>query len=105
MSSASTRRITMALVFAGVLAASLLYYFNASQPEPPRLAPASRTAWPDFAATRAKAEAGDAGAQTVLARMLAAGQGAQRHYAAAARWYRKAADQGDAEARAGLAEL
>src|ERR1035438_8646688 len=52
--------------------------------------------------TTARAEAGDAAAQTELGRLYYQGQGAGQDYAAAAKWYRKAAEQGVASAQFNL---
>lgn len=54
---------------------------------------------------RALAEAGDAEAQTALAGLYFAGQGAPEDAAAALRWYRRAAEQGDAVAQQNLGDL
>jgi len=43
------------------------------------------------------AERGDAEAQDILGNMYYNGQGVPQDYKEAARWYRKAAEQGDAE--------
>jgi len=52
-------------------------------------------------ATHARAEQGDAEAQARLAYMYSHGQGVQRDYDEAARWYRKSADQGNARGETG----
>lgn len=58
-----------------------------------------------IADVRARAEQGNATAQTELGRMLLEGNSAKPDYAQAALWLRKAADQGSAEARFYLAGL
>ncbi len=58
-----------------------------------------------FEAWRAEAEAGDAEAQTALAGLYFAGQGAPEDAAEAVRWYRRAAEQGDAVAQLNLGDL
>ena len=50
-------------------------------------------------ATRAKALQGDAAAQFNLGLMYAQGRGVAQDYGVAASWYRKAADQGNADAQ------
>jgi TPR repeat protein len=59
---------------------------------------------PDFAATKKKAEAGDAAAQFNLGWMYvnANGDGVPKYSAEAVKWYRKAADQGYANAQFNL---
>jgi len=52
---------------------------------------------------RARAEQGDAEAQSNLASMYFHGRGVPQHYGEALRWYRRAADQGDAKGEDGLA--
>lgn len=59
----------------------------------------------DVEATRAKAEVGDAAAQTRLGRAYANGQTLKQSYAEAAKWYRLAADHGHAPAQTALGEL
>ena len=51
---------------------------------------------PDFAATKKKAEAGDAEAQVRLGTIYDQGHGVTKDSAEAVRWFRKAADQGHA---------
>ena len=65
------------------------------------------TAWAgeDIAALRAKAEAGDANAQTRLGVLYETGDGVPKDYGKAAHWYRLAANQGVAEAQASLGFL
>ncbi|MHA1154082.1 MAG: tetratricopeptide repeat protein [Alphaproteobacteria bacterium] len=58
-----------------------------------------------FEQWRALAEAGDAEAQTALAGLYVAGQGAPADAAAAVRWYRRAAEQGHAVAQQNLGDL
>ena len=58
-----------------------------------------------FEEWRALAEAGDAAAQTALAGLYFAGQGAPADAAAALCWYRRAAEQGDAVAQQNLGDL
>lgn len=48
----------------------------------------------DASACRIRAQQGDAEAQLKLARMYYHGEGVRQDYNEAARWYRKAADQG-----------
>ena len=57
---------------------------------------------PDVAATRQKAEAGDATAQYSLGLMYYNGEGVPKDSAEAVKWYRKAADQGYADAQFNL---
>ena len=59
----------------------------------------------DFQETKAKADGGDAVAQTLLAEMYSKGTGAPQDYKEAAKWYRLAADQGHASAQKHLGEL
>ena len=56
----------------------------------------------DFAATKLKAEQGDAIAQHNLGVMYADGEGVTKDYIEAVKWYRKAAEQGLAEAKYNL---
>ena len=65
----------------------------------------SSIAGPDFDATKALAEKGDAYAQYSLAIMYGTGDGVPQDYAQAAKWSRKAADQGDASAQNSLGML
>jgi len=58
-----------------------------------------------IAATRDRAEAGDADAQYNLGFMYANGQGVPLDDAEAVRWYRLAADQGHAPAQANLGKM
>jgi TPR repeat protein len=59
----------------------------------------------DVAGLKAKAEQGDAQAQTQLGKALAQGEGVPRDYKQAARWYGQAASNGNSEAEAMLGEL
>lgn len=56
-----------------------------------------------FDETKAKAEAGDIAAQNALGIMYATGNGVRQDIFQASRWFRKAADQGDATAQYHLA--
>lgn len=56
-------------------------------------------------AIRGNAEQGQANAQFILGLMYAEGRGLPKDEAEAVRWYRKAADQGDADARHNLSLL
>lgn len=58
-----------------------------------------------FAETRTRAEKNDAVAQNNLAVMYATGSGVKQDYAAAARWYQKAGEQGYAVAQHNLGTL
>lgn len=60
---------------------------------------------PDLAATRAKAEQGDAEAQKTLGAIYAKGMGVKEDYTEAAKWYRLAAEQGNAAAQNAMGEL
>jgi TPR repeat protein len=53
----------------------------------------------DYEATKARAEAGDAEAQTSLGVMYQNGRGVAQNYQEAVRWYRLAAEQGHANAQ------
>ena len=57
---------------------------------------------PPFAETKAKAEAGDAKAQFNLGYMYAKGQGVEKDFKEAVKWFQKAADQGYAHAQDNL---
>ena len=65
------------------------------------------TAWAgeDIAALRAKAEAGDANAQTRLGVLYETGDGVPKDYGKAAHWYRLAANQGNDHAELYLGTL
>ena len=63
---------------------------------------ASGFAADDFAATKEKAEAGDAIAQSILGMMYAHGNGVPRDSAEAVKWYRRSADQGNLVAQTNL---
>src|SRR5262249_39738338 len=60
---------------------------------------------PDIPALKIKADKGDPEAQFLLGTAWAKGQGLTNNYEEAAKWYRRAADQGHAGAQAGLGEL
>lgn len=92
---------------AGLLCVGALAIYVTMEPGRPQSVstPAAHISWPDFAATKAGAEAGDARAQALFAKMHAEGHGTPRDYAAAARLYRLAAAQGHADGQHGLAEL
>ena len=60
---------------------------------------------PDLAATKLKAEQGDADAQKTLGTMYAKGQGVEEDYKEAAKWYLKSAEQGHAGSQVAIAEL
>ncbi len=63
-------------------------------------------AWADeAAAVRALAEQGDAKAQFALGTMYRDGQGVQRDYAKALRWWQKAAEQGIVDAQYALGNI
>jgi TPR repeat protein len=55
-----------------------------------------------FQETKARAEKGDADAQSWLGWCYASGQGVQQDYAQAVKWYRKAAEQGNTNAQFNL---
>ena len=55
-----------------------------------------------FAEAKAKAEAGDANAQSNLGSMYYKGQGVEQDFKEAVKWWQKAADQGFASAQNGL---
>ena len=59
----------------------------------------------DLAATKAKADKGDARAQWQLGEIYSRGQAVAGSYKEAAKWYRLAAEQGNPDAEAALAEL
>ncbi|MBI3851839.1 MAG: SEL1-like repeat protein [Verrucomicrobia bacterium] len=59
----------------------------------------------DFQETKAKADGGDAVAQTLLGEMYSKGAGASQDYKEAGKWYRLAANQGHAIAQKRLGEL
>jgi hypothetical protein len=63
------------------------------------------TSAPDVEGIKARAEKGEAAAQTDLAKLFTQGDGVKRDYQEAARWYLLAADQGFAAAQAALGEL
>lgn len=62
-------------------------------------------ALPPFAETKAKAEGGDAPAQSALGEIYAEGKQVRQDYKQAAEWYRKAAEQGIAKAQFNLGGL
>lgn len=113
MSRISFKRVGVTVLVAGGLAGIIYFRGSTREPEGGRAAGSGsdvaegtvRVAWPEVAATRAGAAAGDAVAQAWLGRMLAEGRGMARHYGEAAGWYRRAADQGLAEGQYRLAEL
>ena len=76
---------------------------RAAQAERERVAKAERAAQAERE-RRAKAEQGDANAQYNLGFMYYYGQGVNKDKAEAAKWYRKAAAQGDADAKRMLEE-
>jgi TPR repeat protein len=53
----------------------------------------------DYAATKARAEGGSAGAQWLLGSMYRDGKGVAQNYVEAAKWYRLAAMQGEIDAQ------
>jgi hypothetical protein len=74
-----------------------------SQPASAASVPASRrSARPNIADLTAKASAGDAAAQLELGFMYDAGKGVAKDAKEAEKWYRKAAEQGDASTQAFL---
>ena len=75
-----------------------------ASPRPQILADANAAA-SDVARMRTAAEQGDATAQYNLGRAYFAGQGIQRDYAEALKWFRRAADQGLAAAQYSLGEM
>ncbi|MDA1098462.1 MAG: tetratricopeptide repeat protein [Proteobacteria bacterium] len=64
-----------------------------------------QTNFEDETTIRAEAQRGNAKAQHELAVLLAVGKGAERHYAEAAQWFRRAAEQGHAGAQFWLGNL
>lgn len=62
-------------------------------------------AQPDFDATKARAEAGDASAQRMLGRMYRDGDGVSLDDLVSLRWFRLAAEQGDVSAQLALGEM
>ena len=65
-------------------------------------APSDAKARKIFLEAKAKAEAGDAVAQSILGDCYYFGEGVREDEAEAAKWYRKAADQGDVRAQFSL---
>ena len=59
----------------------------------------------DPTAVLSKADSGDPVAEVQLARMYAKGEGVTNNYAEAAKWFRRAAEQTNADALVGLGEL
>jgi hypothetical protein len=93
--------ITAAFV---LMAASFLFFRSPTQSPVPAVAVAPPPAI-DVAGLKAKAEQGDAAAQTKLAKAFTEGNGVPRSYKQAAHWYGLAASNGYAEAEAMLGEL
>lgn len=60
---------------------------------------------PNFAATKARAEGGDAQAQNALGEIYAEGKQVRGNYAEAAKWYRASAEKGFAKAQYNLGVL
>jgi TPR repeat protein len=85
------------------LIAAAFIFFRSSAEAP--VLPASPAPIIDVAGLTAKAEQGDAQAQTRLAKAFADGQGVPREYKQAAHWYGQAASNGNVEAEAMLGEL
>jgi uncharacterized protein len=78
----------------------------ASCKKPATSAPARKTlSAQDVQAAKAKAEQGDAEAQSTLGDAYANGEGVQQDYTQAAKWYRQAAEAGKARAQAALGDL
>ena len=65
-------------------------------------APSSAEADATFDSTRARAEQGNAAAQSDLGMMYDEGQGVRQDYAEAVKWYRRAAEQGVVDAQTNL---
>jgi TPR repeat protein len=86
-----------------VLVAASFLYFHSPAENP--VLPAAPAPVIDMAGLKAKAEQGDAQAQTQLAKAFADGQGLPRDYKQAARWFGQAASNGNSEAEAMLGEL
>jgi TPR repeat protein len=63
------------------------------------------TGFPDVTELTERAARGDASAQCRLGRMYERGEGVEKSYGEAQRWYRQAAEQGNAEAEERLDEL
>ncbi len=69
---------------------------TAAPKEPAQPSASDLTTPPPFAETKAKAEEGDAIAQSNLGFMYRQGQGVAQDFKEAVKWFQKAADQGDA---------
>lgn len=65
----------------------------------------AQTQTADVEQVKANAEKGEAKSQVALAIMYYRGQGVLQHFSEAARWFRKAADQGDPLAQKNLGVL
>jgi uncharacterized protein len=79
---------------------------KAQQPPPPKPTNALvNDSVINFEETRAKAEKGDAVAQTALGVAYDTGAGVTTNCAEAVKWYRKAAEQGNARAKSNLAQI
>src|SRR5262249_15146314 len=89
-------RVTLVFAVLVLLGASLAAWMATSKT--PKLTPNARPI-PDIAEVTSKAEAGDANAQKILGASYAKGEGVPQKYAEAAKWYLKAAEQGNPEAQ------
>jgi TPR repeat protein len=96
------------LIIAGItvgcflVAAAFVFFRSTAEGPVPSAAPAPVI---DVAGLKAKAEQGDAQAQTRLGNAFAQGEGVPRDYKQAARWFGQAASNGSIEAEAMLGEL
>ena len=90
------------LSVAAICAATIAWQVHKARTDESRLAEASKKAMDAARLCRARAEQGDAKAESELAYMYSHGQGVDQSYDEALRWRRKAADQGFAEGEAGL---
>ncbi len=91
----------LAAAFCGLV---LLGMTACNQPSDTAQTPA-RSALPDLAPTKVKAEAGDSEAENALGEIYAEGKQVRGDYAEAVKWYRKAAEKGFAKAQYNLGVL
>ncbi len=75
---------------------------NPNKPSPNQSATDTPEPSTEFLETKAKAEAGDAVAQSNLGKSYEFGQGVEQDFKEAVKWYQKAADQGDANGQTSL---
>lgn len=99
------RSPVLVIAIIAVCLGGLVYFVAPLLIQPEATSAPEATPPPDVEGIKARAEKGEAAAQSELATLFTQGDGVKRDYKQAAKWYQLAADQGFSAAQAALGEL